>query len=257
MFLHEVSLLILTWIVLLGLPVYIFYRNRMVREKAVINYSKKRVMKLTFYNTIVNSAGYCLVILAFLSLVKYIMISGLTNEILLVSLLFLLCCGLTFYGNGIYLTSIVLEAYTETQLRKVKHFRTQFIATHLFHGPISHILIFSGYILSVCLLAILEVIGLTPSSDIGWLMSISGAVLGVAYTFAQIYNGTAPHQFLFALFTLLIFCFLIVINNASHLLGSISLFFISFSVFFLASLIIYFLTLMLKVETLDWDKSGY
>lgn len=122
-------------------------------------------------------------------------ISSLNSYQIVLALLLFMSAGATFYGNGIYITSIILEAYTLPQVQRIREYRTQFIATHLFHGPISHVLIYSGWPIAMFFLSLLELGG----SDVNYpvlILSIGGMATAIAYSFGQIYNHTYQFQML-------------------------------------------------------------
>src|SRR3989344_3442306 len=191
----ESILFVLPVAVTVGVPLYIYYRERMSKKKGDRqDRSRKRVFKLTAINLLLNTAATVYFFIIFL-----LIIASLTGPIGTVefslSILFMLIVGITYYGNGIYITSIVLEDYTLPDLRKAMSYKTQFIATHLFHGPISHILIYCGWLYIFLTLAVLDI-----ASGGGVLLRqpnmlfASGLFVGVVYAVAQIYNGTVPYQ---------------------------------------------------------------
>lgn len=176
-----------------GAPLYILFRDKMGKRLAqVSNYSRRRVFKLTVINLTLNILVGSILIGMFLNLLMLSKAFGFFQ--IVCSLLFFISAGATFYGNGIYITSIVLEAYTLPQIQRVKEFKTQFIATHLFHGPISHVLIYSGWPVAMFFLALLEHLSLTGFLYPKYLLIVGAMTTAVAYSIGQIYNHTAPYQ---------------------------------------------------------------
>lgn len=252
---EEFLLLLLPIAAIFGVPLYIFLREKMVRKKAS-NFSRKRVIKLTLVNFFLNTA----VALYFLTLFSLIISRAFSlnfqNVFLATAFLTMIC--LTFYGNGIYITSIALEAFTLPQLRFNKQFKTQFIATHLFHGPISHVFIYSGWILALLFLSILDLANQPLTVTVSpYLMVLAGGVVGVYYAGAQIYNGTVPYQFITGIFSLLIFSATLMMFGLSLLDYPVSSFFFGFIVAFIITLTGYFIFETTQGENVDWDRSGY
>ena len=175
-----------------------------------------------------------------------------------VIILFIFFICLTFYGEGIYLTSIVLEAYTLPQLRKINYFKTQFIATHLFHGPISHILIYSGWILVFFALALLDLInGAMVTGYTIKILLITGGITGFVYALAQVYNGTTPYQFITGMLTLTGLLLTSVATNNSIFASGIATYFLALIIIFNLTLLSYFVFLLIRKQKIDLDRSGY
>lgn len=237
MFLYEVLLFILTATLILGVPFYEFFRKRMVSSERQI-FSRRRVVKVTIINLGLNIAVY-LIFLAML-IILLLKIQEINYQIILVSITFLIVTGLAFYGNGIYITSIVIEAFTLPELKKLNSFKIQFVATHLFHGPISHILIYSSYIIALFLLGLLDILtGKGSLIFIPYLM-ICGIVTGIMHALGQILNGTIPYQFLTSVILFILFLFFIYFKGSSLFGFSVASYFFSFSVAFLLSGLLYF-----------------
>lgn len=200
--LHEFLLIFLTGAFILFAPVYIFFRVKMLKNPDHGGFTHKRIMKATFINVVLNIAVYLIFLSMLISVVGKQEV--LNTQIWILITFFLIITGLTFYGNGIYITSIVIETFTPKALRRFKLFKTQFIATHLYHGPISHVLIYSGYVLAILLLSIIEIsIGeksLSPN-----ILGICGLVSGIIYFIAHAFNRTILYQLYPSITLLLIF----------------------------------------------------
>ncbi len=251
-------LLVLPLAILVGVPGYIFFRERMVRRgKTPNDHSGRRVFKLTGINLTINSLAAVYFFVIFIILASKIGFNTTFAELGL-AIFFMLTIGVTYYGNGIYITSIVLEDYTMPELRSVPWFKTQFIATHLFHGPISHILIYSGWLLIFLALALLDLSGVPVSKlSTQTLLIIGGALVGAAYAGAQIYNGTAPYQFWVGFFALALFLTKLLVSGASLAFYPLGLFFISVIILFETVLSVYFAVVLAKGKKINWDGSGY
>lgn len=222
---YELSLIALSLLVLVGTPTYIFFRNKMVRRQTTGTggFTYRRVVTLTLTNIAVISTVYLFFQLMFISVLHFQFPTS--SVAIFVSILFLLTTGITFYGSGIYITSIVLEAYTLPHLTKVNAFKTQFIATRLFHGPISHFLIYSGFIFAFFLLAILELLSPYILKPHQWVSAL-GLPIGGIFALAQIYNKTYRYQLVVCIFCLIIFS--ILFTQIEHS-GTLSVYFLFFS----------------------------
>ncbi len=206
MSLTEIILFGLTLTVFIGTPLYLGIRGRMTRQRFThSNYSKKRVIKLTILNILMMIIMLSICLALYISILSQI--SSFQLEYLILSILLVIIVGLTFYGEGIYITSIVLEAYTIPELTKSEFFKTQLIALKLFHHPISHTMVFSGFMLVLLILAILESSVGTGPQNLKTLL-FAGALGGVIFAYAQLKSSTA----IFNLPASLI-CFVILLLN--------------------------------------------
>lgn len=248
------QLLTLPLAITVGVPLYIFFRNSMVKkEKEEKDFSRRRVLRLTSINLALNSlaAAYFLVMYAVLSLGTTIDPLGLSfAACLFFSILF------TFYGNGIYITSIVLEAYTMPQLRRIDYFKTQFIATHLFHGPISHILIYSGWLTALYFSSLVNIINPTLPVQV-WPLLVGGLTTGVAYAVGQIYNKTAPYQFITGLILTTSLSLVLVLGKYDLSQLPVAAFFLTTGVSYVTVLLVDLIIERKKYGGINWDKSGY
>ena len=140
-----------------------------------------------------------------------------------------------------YVSAIVIEAFTQPELRKQKSFKTQFIATDLFHGPISHIIIYSGYVIALFLLSIIELLIENKASIPPIVMIICGIIAGMIYCITQNFNGTIRFQFRTSLATLCLFMFFYVSRSLESMFDySLTTFFIFFSITFIAASLMYY-----------------
>lgn len=275
----EILLLGIPIILLVTIPIYSIIRERMtgsgpirfirawmagkkVDIKSTLwmpakkDFSRKRVFKLTFANLLLNTVATALSFALLLETTP-LTLSLTTGQISLILLLFFTIC-LTYYGNGIYVTSVVIEAYTLLEIRKLSAFKTQFVGTHLFHGPISHIFIYSGWIVVFLLLALLDLSGskLTPIVS-GMVFLAAATISGGAYGLAQIINGTAFFQVITGLIALIIFCGEMIWRPVNLWEHPIALYFLILIFTFNATLIIYSSIMRSKIGKIDWDRSGY
>lgn len=253
---QETLLIVFSLTSCLGIPCYLYFRNSMVKDQGTKNvgYSGRRVLKLTAINLAINFGGATFLLLLFADI--FFRVSSISSAVVLNASLFLGMLALAFYGSGIYITSIVLEAFTLPQLRQSTKFKTQFIATHLFHGPISHIFIFSGYQVALFILALMDIaFTLTPVTVPVFVLA-AGFVSGILFAVAQIYNGTAPYQFITGVILLILFGVIVGTRLSFLHLPPISTYFLSAATSFISFTMIYFGSLGLKGKRIDWGKSG-
>lgn len=192
------------------------------------NYSKKRVIKLTVLNILMMFVMLSIFLALYVSIISKA--TTFEAEYIILSVLLVIIIGLTFYGEGIYITSIVLEAYTIPELTKSEFFKTQLVALKLFHHPISHILVFSGFMFILLILAFLESsIGSSNPQNLKTLL-FAGALAGAVFAYAQIKSSTAIFNLPASLvcFVLLLLNFQISHQTLTHsIIGSYYLIFLA------------------------------
>lgn len=251
---RELILLGVTLFLSLGAPVYIYFRTKMVEsETKGSDLSAVRVFKLTATIAGANIIGFWLM-LAILG--DILLNSVISTKLILLSVILLTVMGLAFYGSGIYITSVVLEDYTLPQLRRSNKFKTQFIATHLFHGPISHVQIFSGYMLTIFILAVMDTFTGAVTTSLTPYLLAAGALSGTMYAAAQIFNGTYPYQFITSFLSLIFLAIYLYISNKYLFDYSVPVFFFGFSVVFQSIIFSYMMLFGLKNKKM-WDMSGW
>ncbi len=252
--LDELLILLLSVCFWIGVPSFIYFRLKMLKERKFPRYSKRRVLKVTLVNLAINIG----ILVFFAAILGSLLLSAqqLDSTDLLFTLLFLITMGLIFYGYGLYIAAIVLESYTLPALRNAKAFKIQFIATHLFHGIISHVLIYSGYFIVLLMLSLLEMsTGQGTSLPSSFFLS-TGAVSGTMYAGIQVFNGTMPYQFVTA--AVVLACLLLYADSSNEALFAFSLssYLLAFLLSFLFIEALYFLVKGRKKARL-WDWSGY
>jgi hypothetical protein len=258
---EEILLLVPSVVLVTGILSYIFFREKMLKKPvSERNHSRKRVVKVTAINFFLN-----LVAALYFSLFLFLVLQrkGVTyNSPVMISLLaaYLITICITFYGNGIYITSILLEDFTPSDLRLVKSFETQFIATHLFHGPISHILIYSGWMIVFLILAVIDMLwNLSSVSSNFPVLIIAGGVTGFFFALSQIYNGTAIYQYFTSTVIVIVFTTFLLMNDGNFSTAPIASFYYGLIAVF-EIIIGSYLTLLavfkLENKNIHWDKSG-
>lgn len=254
MSIQEISLVSLSGIFALAAPPFLRFRERMSKNSKPETYSKKSVIKFTTLNIFINSLAYFGFMLIFLSIITK---PGIVFDLqlFLTAAFFLLASGITFYGCGIYLTAVIIDTLTPIRVRNTPNLRKQLLATSLFHGPISHIIIFSGFIVSGALLAALDLsTGPTPDA-LPKLVLVSGAILGLSMGYAQITNGTAPYQTVTGLICVAALFLLDKIGNWKFTESPMGIYMVGFFVTFLL-LNVYYFNFHWKWKNL-WGRAGY
>lgn len=254
MSIQEISLVSLSGIFTLAAPSFLHFRERMSKNSKPETYSKKSVIRFTAFNVFLNSLAYFGFILIFLSIItKPGIVFNL--QLFLTAAFFLLASGITFYGCGIYLTAVVIDTLTPKHVRNAPHLRKQLLATNLFHGAVSHVIIFSGFIVSGALLAALDLTtGPTPDA-LSKLVLASGAILGLSMGYAQITNGTAPYQTVTGIICVIALFLLDKFENWKFTSSPMGIYMVGFFVTFLL-LNIYYFNFRWKWKNL-WSRGGY
>ena len=254
MSIQEISLVSLSGIFALAAPPFLRFRERMSKASSPETYSKVHVMQFTALNVFINSLAYFGFMLIFLTIITKPTITF-NIELFLLSAFFLLASGITFYGCGIYMTAVIIETLKPSHARNTSSLRKQITAINLFHGPISHIIIFSGFIISGALLAVLDLTtGPTPDS-LPRLVLFSGAILGLSMGYAQITNGTAPYQTVTGIISVIALFLLDKFENWRFTSSPVGIYMIGFLATFLL-LNLYYFNFRWKWKNL-WGRAGY
>ena len=153
------------------------------------------------------------------------------------------------------MTAVIIDTLTPKHVRNTPHLRKQLLATHIFHGPISHIIIFSGFIVSGALLAILDLATGATTDSFPKLILFSGAILGLAMGYAQITNGTAPFQTVTGIICIVALFILDHFLNWKFSASPMGVYLIGFFVTFLL-LNLYYFNFRWKWKNL-WNRAGY
>ncbi len=238
----ELILLSFTSTLILGTPVYLYYRGKMSRSRIKkTNYSKRRVIKITGINIFVHFLAF----IEFFALFFFLITSAkdFKPEYIILSILFFIVNALIFYGGGIYVTSIVLEAYTIPELTKSEFFKTQLIAIKLLHHPISHILVFSGGLFAMLMLVFLDLaLGSLSPTNLS-LLVFAGFLGGAFYAYSQIHNGTAIFHVPAGILCLLLLTLNLHIRNLTINQTITGAYYLPFLIMFNAVILIYILSL--------------
>lgn len=254
MSLQEISLVGLSGLSTFGAPFFLYFRKKMSREKQPSKHSRNRILKFIAYNLIFNSIAYLGFILTFLNVLTK---PGLviSTPIIVVSTLFLAASAISFYGCGIYITAVIIETLTPPEFRKIPYLKRQFVATNMFHGPVSHTIMLSGYIVAFSLLCILDLMTGTTLSSLPRLFLISGALLGLSVGYAQITNGSAPFHTITGILSVVALIILDRLEGWKFTSSPIGVYMIGFLITFLL-LNLYTIMFRWKLQNL-WGRSGY
>jgi hypothetical protein len=197
---------------LLIIPTYFIARSKMAKSAFVGDpppsyYSKQRITKIATLNFLLVflSLTYITILMFSIKMHSSDWLLFSTTDVLLFILFFLFCC-LICYGAGMYIISIIKEQFTTKSLETHPEYKILFLTNLYFHGPISHVLIFSGGFMLFLLMALLEIahpINAVPNFY-AYFYVINGVIFGVLILASQILNQTWKHQFpwMFTIYTL-------------------------------------------------------
>ncbi len=216
----------------LGAPIFLFFRNRMTDgRKKPVKRTRERVLRITSIHLLIIFWIYCMVFLFYLSIVgSNFIFNSLTASM---TILLIFSVSLIFYGGGIYVTSILLEDFTLPNVRDIPNFKTQFIATHLFHGPVSHILMCVGSYYSVFTLSLLDLMySKTHSTQLNQNVILGlGIICGLAFSYAQIANRTFLFQILPISLCLILYVYVLLSGYAAFIYNApLALYFLGSSI---------------------------
>ena len=125
----------------------------------------------------------------------------------------------------------------------------------MFHGPISHIIMFSGFIIAAALLSILDLMTGPTLESIPRLLLISGVIMGLSMGYAQIVNGTAPYHTITGIISAIALVILDRIEGWKFTASPMGIYMIGFTATFLI-LNAYYFTFHWKWINI-WGRSGY
>ncbi len=240
-----------------GIPVYMYFREKMtgdgflnylanyiprlsqkaqqLKEQRRDVYGRRRIFKLTGVNLGMNTL---ISMYALLLLTQIYPSYSSTSLILFVLFGFTIC--LTFYGMGIYITAIVIEAYTKIDLHKTYAFKFELLGEHLFHGAISHLFICSGWIGVFVVLAIIDsVSGRQQTISLMLPLILLAGLAGVISALGQIVNKTAFFQLVVSSVLLFVLCGALVLVPTQFEMHPMVVFVLSALICFNTTLAVY------------------
>lgn len=251
---QEISLLLLSFEFVFGMPIFFYFRYRMSHNPNPEDFYRKRLFKLIFISFFIHTSIYLTFMLIFFSILD----SGnfiLNPLFIILSAVFAAMGGATYFGGGMYITSVVMETFTLPELRKHPSFKTQFIINNLFHGPISHIFIFSPYIVGLTMLAVMDLVFKPSVIVIPSIVLLTGIMLGFAFAVAQVLNHTAPYQGVTGVLCLLTFLIFEKIENWQVGNSALGVYLLGFLISFLSTLLLSALIIWKNKNI--WGRSGH
>lgn len=231
--------------------IYLILRSKMTKPKIKDpTYSTLRVLKIININFFLNMTVMFVNLYVTANIFSRIVFNPISIFFLA---LYILSILIVIYGCGIYVTTIVLNCYLKDPITNAG-----LKADHLLHGVISHVLIFSGWLLAMFFQGILEVNFARPElTTLELPLLISGLVFGFIFAILQIVNDTYIYQMMVGLATALIFYINIFANGIivfDHPYGGYYLGFIFVCSSILLSHVCYRLITKKKIS---WNRSKY
>ncbi len=208
MYLFELALVVLSFLGILGTPIYLFLRSKMV--KADFSYSKRHIFKVVLLHLATMVAVTLLHAMILLSMLNTKeSISPVKLQYFVAQIILL---AVALYGGGMYVTCILVEHFaapnTKDGLLLKKTLR-------LLHGPASHLLFELAYLLAFWNIAAIQQDLLLPGTPpLFPFFNLLGIAVGAGFVFATIGNGTYVLFLLCEVF-LLPFCWSLVQNTTS------------------------------------------
>ncbi|MCA9379135.1 hypothetical protein KC640_01780 [Candidatus Dojkabacteria bacterium] len=132
-------------------------------------------------------------------------------------MLFIISCLLVAYGSGMYVTAIASEIYVLKRMKKDSGFSVLNMAHKLFHGPLSHVFMFSGGIFLFITISLMEsTIPISYLQGNSYLMPaylLVGVVLGIVIGIVTVKDMTWEHQIPWTIMEFLLLLFIVVVNQ--------------------------------------------
>lgn len=129
---------------MIGAPLYLLFRNKMIKESVIVNkplkfYTKSRILKTTLLLAFLLSLFVLFNFLLILSIKSRGDITVVHNYDMVIFTFFILLTFLVSFGGGVYATAIVHEQYMLKPLKKIAESKVLVSAIDLSHGPVSSI----------------------------------------------------------------------------------------------------------------------
>lgn len=181
-------------------PAFFYFRHKMThqpdKDHPVKFYTKSRVWHITLliFSFMIVVTIMCFILFFSIKYRNYHFAMEFP-ELLLLGLFFSVWL-LVAFGSGMYLSGILVEQYTMKELRTDPEFKKLKTAIKLFHGPISHVFIYSGGLGLLLVISFLEFFN--PAKFLEPIVIFQyiavGIVFGTIYFISQIRNKTWKHQ---------------------------------------------------------------
>lgn len=184
MFTYEKALITLSALGVVGVPIYLYLRSRMV--KSDFSYSKRHIVKVVLLH-MASMSGITLlhsfILISLLHNIGNVSLINFQNFIFQIILL-----GIALYGGGMYITCILVEHFSARRSKQVTYLQK---TLRLIHGPLSHITFEIAYLVAFWNIALIQQkLGLFGSMEYSSMFFWTGVVTGVALALALIGNGT-------------------------------------------------------------------
>lgn len=183
-------------------PVYLRMRSRMTHklhstDKPLKYYTHRRVVKFTILVIFMGLVLNLFMLAIFLAIKsRDSALGNLSDNDMFTLGLLLAAASIIATGEGLYISSVILERFTLRGLRDDPQFSRQTVATKLFHGPISHIMIYTSMFAGFLILSLTELTHPFRLVDnltlVGYV--VAGILAGLIYYYAQVYNLTWRYQ---------------------------------------------------------------
>jgi hypothetical protein len=231
-------LTIITIAAVIFTPIFIRVRSGMAKrvklgKHAFRLYTRNKILQISF------GLFFGVIISLILGLVLFFAIKQRDNGLLFDSsemyllFSFIIVCFLVAYGAGSYVAAIVIEqCMLKPDEDQPKRYKALHLYNEFFHGPFSHVLMYSGIDALFLILCILEKNHPLLSFDLidsaYYYYLIYGVILGIAYYYWQLWNGTWKHQLPWFMLIFSSQIFFIYYNKIDFATHPFNLFFFTF-----------------------------
>ncbi|MEO6728836.1 MAG: hypothetical protein ABIM99_02845, partial [Candidatus Dojkabacteria bacterium] len=195
------SLLTITIIAFIYAPLYFHFRHKMTlcveREMPISYFTRKRIMRFCILVLSTLISGFIMSAIILYGIKSRSNFEVRSNiEYIYIAILVIIWICMSF-GTGLYISGVFIEQYSMKTLKENPEYSRLKIATKLLHGKISHLLIYSGGMALLLVLAIIEISNPLKDSDSVTILvyAIIGVLFGLVYYEAQIKNLSWRFQF--------------------------------------------------------------
>ncbi|OGM33195.1 hypothetical protein A3D00_00420 [Candidatus Woesebacteria bacterium RIFCSPHIGHO2_02_FULL_38_9] len=242
------------------IPLYTILRKGMINKSLDDHipqkfYSKQRMSKIALTNFFLLILTIILITLILLSIKSRRDLNYFSREDISIFLIYFLVVNLISYGAGMYIISIIKEQFTTKSLKNHPEYKILYLTNEYFHGPVSHVLIFSGGFTLFFLISILELFYATHEINLTKVSFyiIYGLLFGGLFLFAQLFNKTWKHQSPWMIGLFLLYLGVIYNYPVNLFFQPFNLFFITFGFILCTGLIIRHATYILRGERYKYD----
>lgn len=191
------TVFILAWFIFA--PIYLFYRIKITRnheDRHLSYYTKRRIFNVTSIELFIVIVGLIILSSLLIAIKARENLFVFNNYEVGIFIAFFVLCITVAFGVGSYVTSIITEQYTLKDLKNHSSFNTLFLVNEFYHGPVSHVLMFSSGITLFFLIALLEYFN--PIKYVSPILLFSyfiyGIFFGLGFFVSQIQSQTWKHQ---------------------------------------------------------------